>query len=374
MEDNPSKKSDRRAHQLEIITDELITSDDLGFMHTTMAQCFLPRRSIAEKSYQSRHGKAMLLVEAGKVFDGNDMVVMDVPSGAKSRLIMTYIDTYATKHNSVVIDMGDSLNDFLNKMQVPVGGKNFKATMRELNNIASAQMTFGGWEGNEVVTKYARVMSEIKLWRHRDDKQLSLWPSEGYLSPEYVEILRQHRMPLDLRAIKALQSSALDMDIYKFFVYRLPRLKAPTKIKWAVMHQVFGQEYSRMRDFRRIFRKSVKNIHAFYPEARIDVDGDEYFQMYPSRSPIPKNIHVSKGLPPKKPADNEAGQGIEKIGALSIRADTIKKARTLNSKGAYPWDFDVLVEQFTQWNTGKTLDSVDGAFIGFVKKKSGKPH
>lgn len=360
-----SNKDTRRKQLLTVITDELITPEDLGFMHTTLAQCFLPRRSIKEKKYKSQHGKAIVSVTAGEIFDGNDLIEMDVPSGPKSRLIMTYVNTYATKHKTSTIDMGESLNDFLAKMDVPIGGKNFKATMRELNNIAAAQMTFGGWDGEEVVTKYARVMDKVSLWKHRNEAQMSLWPSEGHLSQEYLDILAEHRMPIDLRVIKALQNSALEMDIYSFLSYRLQRLKAPTKIKWETMHAVFGAEYTRMRAFRDRFRIVIKNIHPFYPEARLDISSNDYFTMYPSKSPVPKNVFVSKGIP--------KGQGAietdKKTDGIAISEKALEDARAINRAADVSWDFQVILQEFKTWNANKKLKSVDRAFIGFVKKK-----
>ena len=166
-------------------------SEDMGFVSTIMAQCFMPRRSIVAKEYEAVHGKVSLSIEAGKIFEGGKFERLDVPSGAKPRLISTYIETYATKYKTPEIDMGDNLNDFLKKMNVPASGKNFRAVAREIKNYSAARITFGGFKGEQQVTRYAQVISEISLWRKIYEDQLAFWPNQAVLSNEYLEVILQ---------------------------------------------------------------------------------------------------------------------------------------------------------------------------------------
>ena len=54
----------------------------------------------------------------------------------------------------------------------------------------------------------------------------------------------------------------------------------------------------------------------------------------------------------------------------NIKADTVKLARTLVSDAGTGWAFDAVVNEFAQHMQSKgNPDDINGAFIGFVKKK-----
>lgn len=53
------------------------------------------------------------------------------------------------------------------------------------------------------------IVSGFKLWYPKDKRQHTLWPSFVELSEKYYETLIRHAVPLDHRAIAALQHNAL---------------------------------------------------------------------------------------------------------------------------------------------------------------------
>lgn len=271
-----------RQRQLELIESEILTTEDLAFTHTIFAQCFLPYRSLRERVYEAQHGKALLRVKAGELYDGARFVQQEVPTGAKARIVLTYVNTYAIRHNTSCIDMGDSLNDFLHKLEIPVGGSNYKAVLREVNNVASADFVLGGWKGDKPVTYKSPVFDWVELWGYREPEQRSLWQSEAHLSPRYFDILREHRMPADMRALKAFQSAPLLWDVYLYLAYRLPRLRGPTKIRWEALRDVFGPRYKELRFFRRRFVAALQEVLRYYPEARLSWTSPEYLELWPS--------------------------------------------------------------------------------------------
>lgn len=95
------------------------------------------------------------------------------------------------------------------------------------------------------------IVSGFELWYPKDERQHTLWPSYVELSEKYYETLINHAVPLDRRAIAALQHNALALDIYKWLAQRLCRIDArrPYMLAWPLVQAQFGQGYSELRFF-----------------------------------------------------------------------------------------------------------------------------
>ena len=78
-------------------------------------------------------------------------------------------------------------------------------------------------------------------------------------------------MPLDHRAVGALASSSMALDIYVWRAQRLHRVPAgkPQFVGWASLHEQFGQGFNRIRDFRRRFLQTLHQVSSAYPAARV---------------------------------------------------------------------------------------------------------
>jgi hypothetical protein len=116
----------------------------------------------------------------------------------------------------------------------------------------------------------APLIKQFDVWFPDDARQRVLWPSEVTLSGEFFESLQRHALPLDTRAIRALQHSARALDIYTWLTHRLPRVTKTTKVSWAALHAQFGPDVSDNRTFRRQFTKAMRQALAVYPTAKVD--------------------------------------------------------------------------------------------------------
>jgi hypothetical protein len=47
----------------------------------------------------------------------------------------------------------------------------------------------------------------------------------------------------------------------------------PQFVDWVSLHEQFGQGFARVRDFRRRFLQTLREVLLVYPSARIDSDG-----------------------------------------------------------------------------------------------------
>ena len=80
-------------------------------------------------------------------------------------------------------------------------------------------------------------------------------------------------MPIDWRAFRALQGDPLALDTYLWLTYRSPRVRERNGrlISWKALHEQFGPEYSRLRDFRRYFTRALGKAVKVYPSGKIEV-------------------------------------------------------------------------------------------------------
>ena len=95
--------------------------------------------------------------------------------------------------------------------------------------------------------------------------------SESLIGSAWVffqEITRS-AVPVDLRAIRQLQRSPIAIDLYVWLTHRMSYLRKPTLIPWQGLHNQFGADYSRQRDFCQRFLQSLRLVLTLYPEAQV---------------------------------------------------------------------------------------------------------
>ncbi|OWK40960.1 IncW-like replication protein [Fimbriiglobus ruber] len=129
-------------------------------------------------------------------------------------------------------------------------------------------------EEGRAVQVNTQFVSAFDLWFPKQADQRVLWPSTVRLSEEYFQTLGQHAVPLDHRAVAALASSSMALDVYVWLAQRLHRVPAgkPQFVDWNSLHEQFGQGFARIRDFRRNFLHTLHHVVTAYPSARISAD------------------------------------------------------------------------------------------------------
>lgn len=271
--------------------------DRLLFSHTVLCQVGIPRKHTPERRYERSNGNLSLLVEAGSLWNGLSWSEQPLPYGAIPRLVMVHISTEAVKTQCRVIDVGESMRQFLTQLGLqPSGGRRggYTALRKQLQALAACRMTLGMTEGDRVSTIDAKPIKRFDAWLLNglhDGSQRTLWPGELELSEDFFDTLIEHAVPLDYRALGALKHSALALDIYTWLAHRLPRVANPigTKVSWSNLKEQFGQDYGRSKDFKKSFQHALRQVCTVYPDARLrDAPGGLILQ--PSRSPIPRTI------------------------------------------------------------------------------------
>jgi len=133
-------------------------------------------------------------------------------------------------------------------------------------------------------------ISRYDVWFPRSPSQRMLWPTTVTLSSDFYEsLMGQNALPLDARAIRALQQSAMALDIYTWLAHRLcriPRHKT-VPISWGAIRAQFGPEYSDAYKFRQNFKDALARVLAVYREANVNTNQGGTLQLRYSPSPVP---------------------------------------------------------------------------------------
>lgn len=285
------KRSNRPKISKAEISDQLF-GRNIGYHHGVMMQCFLPQAPYSEACWQSDHGRASLMIEAGRIPDPttpNRFEQRSVPHGTKARLIMPYIVGYAVQHKTAEIDMGKSLRTFLRGIKMPITGPNGKEVTRQVENIAASTITLGVWGDQRVKSETTRVAKEISFWLERTEDQTAMWKPSMVLSTDFYEALQNHRVPIDMDHLVRLGRSARRQDLYVWLSYRLPKLSRPLNMPLSTLHEIFGQGIASPWDFKRRLKEDLAAIAKVYDGFKIELKGD-YLRLTHSLSPVPQKI------------------------------------------------------------------------------------
>lgn len=272
------------------ITDALPTGDDIAFMHSILCQIGLPRSVVKGERFERRSGSAILVVRAGEVFNGRDMMQQPIPYGPIPRLALSYMTTYAVRHRTAEIPFGDSVNEALRLLGIEKSGQSYRMFRKQVSALAACHLTLGFNAGGKARTFKGEPIKQFEAWLADAEGQRTLWPSMLTLGTDFYATLIEHPIPHDVRALWALRGSSLAMDVYLYLAARLWRIQGkPVRLFWHQLRDQFGQEYRGKdadKDFKKEFRPALLHAMTVYPAAKVDViDGGVV--LHPSASAVP---------------------------------------------------------------------------------------
>ena len=262
------------------LCEQVIKPEDVGYTHPVFLQCFLPTRHSKknQQRWQTNCGRASLVIRAGELANParpNEYEPCLVPAGPKARFVIAYVNDYIQREKTSTVNMGDSLREAMDKMNISVGGKNGKELTREVKNFAAAEIGLGVWnEDGNVKHDRALVAPHMSFWIEKNPDQRTIWQPEMTVSREYFEAVREgNRLaPFYWPAMVALQHDTRAMDIHCFLTYRLRNvLKRPVVLHAKVLHALFGQDIQGLKQFWHKFKKSLLAAHKWYPHAQIEM-------------------------------------------------------------------------------------------------------
>jgi len=271
----------------------------LSFAYAGWAQCALPHRRVpAGEPWEVVCDKMRLLVEPGRRPTGRDgdgpMELVGVPFGAYPRLILIYLQTRALQTQSREVELGNSWRDWMGRIGVSWGGNTGRAVREQAELLSRCRLTFHlagsgkvGLVNQSIVDRAIFMDTDTK-----SDRQGRLFLESAKLSEQFFEALRQHPIPLEESAIRALANNSAALDVYLWLSYRLRALSVPRLVTWKALKAQHGTGYRNLHHFKPKFAGILAMATAVYPEAKIEVV-DEGVILKPSRSPVqPKMIQV----------------------------------------------------------------------------------
>nr|WP_298689524.1 replication protein RepA [uncultured Dongia sp.] len=275
-------------------------NQDLGIAYSGFAVVSLPHRRLPDDAIWVREGRSLkLIVEPG--VSPLTHKRLGVPFGAKARMILLYLQTQAVKTGSQEIELGRSMNDWLDRMGISGGGKSYKIVRDQMMRLSFSSMMFSGVNhtGERMDWKKEAFVSggSFYAFAPTDNRQPSLWSESLRLSDSFYEALRDHPVPLLDAAIRALSDDSAGLDIYVWLAYRLRSLERATNVSWKALHAQFGGGYKHLYQFKPRFVDALKRAVAAYPEARLDITADGLI-LRPSQPPIAelKRVYLPKAL------------------------------------------------------------------------------
>lgn len=264
----------------------------MGITHAGFAMTSLPHKKIDDTVWRRSSPNTTLLIASGHTEQGEPV---GVPYGSIARLILLYLQTEAIRTGSPEVDLGRSMNAWLSKMNLAIGGKTYNLVAEQAKRISYCRLTFYfDQPGVKVSENGAFVSGRIEMAGVYDN-QPTLWQQKVKLDEGFLSSLRKHPVPVREEAIRAIGTRSLAIDIYIWLAYRLHSLTRPTPISWLSLHTQFGAGFKLVRQFKPTFTEALSMALAVYPEAEVSI-GHEGLTLFPSPPAIPKNEAKRLGI------------------------------------------------------------------------------
>lgn len=292
---SPTKK--RLIENSVAVYQSLPEKTDVSYQHKVLAQTCLPYRNPKGlEKWERYNGDTGMLIRSMEVINPKkkESIIPGLPDGLKARILMIYLNQQAVLNDSPVIDVEHNMTAFLKRVHgASLNGREIKAYKEQMTRLASCHFSFAISVTDEqtIQDPGGRIVGAFDLWFPKDENQKVLWSSQIRLSDEYFKTLKNHLVPLDERAVKALSHSAMGLDIYTWLAQRLHRIPEGKKqfVSWKNLKDQFGHGYGRIDNFKRVFRDTLNTVLTQYPTASMAVQEDKNkgYDLYSAMPPVP---------------------------------------------------------------------------------------
>lgn len=211
-----------------------------------------------------------------------------LPYGIPARLLTIYLTTQAIRTQSPEIFLGESINDFLRRLDVAIS-RGPRGSLRSytdqllrliFSHISIDEKVVESSGRTGLALRQALFVKEARLWW--DDDQC-VDTGTIVLSDDIFQSILARSAPVSTGAIKALRKSPMDLDVYMWLVHRLYRLSKPSPVTWQQLSEQFGHGYRNPRQFRQHFLASLKKVLSIYEQAQVRPMGETGLLLLPSR-------------------------------------------------------------------------------------------
>lgn len=270
-------------------------ADAIKFMARSLVLATLPHSNPGDiQVWGRRNGDYSLTIQPQfKINKDGKPESLGIPYGTIPRLILCWLTSEVVQKKRREVELGNSLSEFMRKLDMlPTGGTfgSIPRVKKQMKSLFSANISVTYDEKDRFINEPFRVADSTDiLWMPmKDPEQISLWKSSITLSEKFYNDIMTSPIPVDMRALKALKGSSLQLDIYMWLTYRMSRVKGRTPIPWEQLKDQFGSDYATVRQFAFEFRKGLKKVLTVYKHANVDTES-EYLILRPSRTSVAVN-------------------------------------------------------------------------------------
>jgi Plasmid encoded RepA protein len=283
-------------HLVDLAANVLESESDVGITYSGFCLTSLPHKRIGDTDMWERPGETVTLVIApGNMRIGGKIERFGVPFGSRARMILLYLQTQALRYGSPEVELGKSLNGWMKRMGVPLGGKSRDLVREQANRLSACNLSFyyhnrkgQGFEKDSIIRSGFSFAASIT--DGGEDPQPRLWEDSVRLGDLFFKALVDSPVLLHEAALREISNQSMTLDIYIWLSYLLPTLANDKRIEWQAIQRQFGAGYDVERYFRAQFLKPLHTALAVYPEARVAIT-DDGLVLSPSRPPIEQKIH-----------------------------------------------------------------------------------
>ena len=207
-----------------------------------------------------------------------------LPYGVYPRLIFVYLISEAVKTANREVFLGHTFSDFLRMIGVdPRDARARKRVNDQLIRITKCRITCTGYKTGKKhditnVTSIQNVqpIKNAYFWWSVQDKtdQPVLYNSSVVFTEEFFREIVDSPIPLDIRALQVLKGSAMAIDIYSWLTYSMYSLNKTIIISWKKLHEQFGSDYKRIRDFKKSFIEQLELVKTVYDKVKAEIKND----------------------------------------------------------------------------------------------------
>lgn len=249
-----------------------------AFMARQLVQATLPHKNPGNvPAWSRKNGNLTLTLRPGWNLKKDQSI--GYPYGTLPRLLLFWLITEAIRTNSPRIELGSSLNNFMEKLGLDTsrGGKrsDAKRIKEQMIRLFRATISFdqssdngrNSWIDMQVAPK------GMLCWDERYPDQKPLWESYIQLGEDFFNAVRSSPVPVDMRALKALKRSPLALDLYTWATYTAYQTQKTGKersVSWGLLHEQFGAEYNTIKNFSNKVWKALLKVQIVYPALNIN--------------------------------------------------------------------------------------------------------
>lgn len=275
---------------LAIEAEDAKTSGTLGFMTRSLAIATLPHRNVKDFRFVRKNGDFTLTMMTAHP--------QGLPYGTLPRLLLTWVCTEVAQRRERELSLGHNLSAYLAELGLHnTGGKRGDITrLKHAMTTLFSSVISCHYEGSDKWALQNVLLADgVDWWTPQNPEEAGEWQSRVVLSERFFNECVEHKLPFDMRAIRALRQSPLALDIYVWLTHRMSYLSKRTTIPWISLSGQFGAGYAvndqGLRDFKRAFLRELKHVLIIYPAARVS-DSRNGLVLYPSPTHVSSSVSV----------------------------------------------------------------------------------